>query len=106
MSDEENASKSGSDEENMEDSNIANAVNMQKTQHWLNPPTKEYYLVNKWFAVVYAGKRKKTLFIAKLLNWFLEEKNGPVDEFPMRCLKTKLDTGKVFRRYVKTSTTR
>ena len=40
MSDEENANKNGSDEENMEDSNLANAVNMQK-QHWLNPPTKE-----------------------------------------------------------------
>lgn len=30
MSDEENANKNGSDEENMEDSNLANAVNMQK----------------------------------------------------------------------------
>ena len=30
MSDEENANKNGSDEENMEESNLANAVNMQK----------------------------------------------------------------------------
>ena len=52
-------------------------------------------MVNKWFAVVYKGKRKKTLFIAKLLNRFLEDKNNPVDEFAMRCLKPKFDTGNV-----------
>ena len=82
MSDEENTSESGSDKENMEDSNLENAIHtMQKTQHWLNPPTKECGLVNKWFAVVYTGKRKKTLFIAKLLHRFLVNENGLADKF-------------------------
>ena len=41
MSDEENTSENGNGEENREDSNLANAIRtMQKTQHWLNPPTR------------------------------------------------------------------
>ena len=41
MSDEENTSENGNGEENRENSNLANAIRtMQKTQHWLNPPTR------------------------------------------------------------------
>ena len=33
------------------------------------------------------------LFIAKLLKRFLKDEDGPAEEFFMRCLKPKLDTG-------------
>ena len=100
FSDLDDSEYSGSDVENESmiiDGNLANAVGaMQKTEAWLNLPTKEGDLVNRWFALVYAGKRKKkTLFIAKLLNRFLEDADGPADEFLMRCLKPKVDSGDI-----------
>ena len=68
---------------------------MREMQHMLNPPTEEKDLIDKWFAIVYVSKRKRSLYIAKLLKRFLKDKDGPANEFLMRCLKPKVDSGTV-----------
>ena len=75
------------------DNDIANAIPiMLKTQHLLHPLTKESNLEHKWFAIVYPSKRKKVLFVVKLLRRFLMDKDGPADKFLMRCLAHKLNS--------------
>ena len=77
----------------MVDDVLAGAVaTMRETKHFLNPPTKEKDLINKWFAVVHASKHKRTLYIAKFVTRFLANEDGPVDECLMRCLKPKIDS--------------
>ena len=77
----------------MVDDELADAVaTMRETKHFLNPPTKEKDLINKWFAVVHASKHKRTLYIAKFVKRFLADEDGPVDECLMRCLKPKIDS--------------
>ena len=67
---------------------LADAVaTMRETKHFLNPLTKEKHLINKWLAVVYVSKHKRTLYISKFIKRFL------VDECLMRCLKPKIDSG-------------
>ena len=92
----ESSSEESETEEGMENDKLSDAIaTMTKTQHLLNPPTEEKYLIDKWFAVVYTSKRKITLYIAKFLKRFLVDKDGPVDECLMRCLKPKVDSGMV-----------
>ena len=44
----------------MEDKKLLDAVKtMEETQCFVNPPTKEEDLINKWFAVMYVSKHKK-----------------------------------------------
>ena len=46
---------------------------MQKTWQYLSPPNPEKNMVGKWFTVIYAGKRRATLYVAKLINRFLDD---------------------------------
>ena len=57
-------------------------------------PVKEEHLVGKWYALmVRSKKRRKTLYIAKVLRRFLLEAGGPVDKLEMRCLMPKYGSG-------------
>eukprot|EP00111_Clytia_hemisphaerica_P021323 TCONS_00062774-protein len=52
-------------------------------------PVKEDEIVGKWFAVIFNGKKNKTLYIAKVKRRFLEEKNGIIDKLVNNLFKTK-----------------
>ena len=79
--------------EKMVDDELADAMaTIRETQHFLNPPTKEKDFINKWFAVVYVSKHKKTLYISKFIKKFPADEDGLVDECLMRCLKPKIDS--------------
>ena len=54
---------------------------------------KEEDLIGKWYGVVYRGKRKVTLYIAKILNRFLMDVDGPVKSLLMECLMPKIGSG-------------
>ena len=41
------------------------------------------------YGVIYEQGKKKILFIAKLLNRFLHDKDGPVQSLRLKCLKLK-----------------
>ena len=56
---------------------------------------KESNLEHKWFAVVYPSKRKKILFVAKLLKRTLMDKDAPAEKFLMKCLMPKLDASNI-----------
>jgi len=49
---------------------------MKKAWEYLSPPNKEADLVGKWFAVCFAGKRSKNLYIAKMVSQFLIDEDG------------------------------
>ena len=54
---------------------------------------KEENLIGKWYGVVYRGKKKVTLYIAKVLNRFLMDVDGPVKSLLMECLMPKTGSG-------------
>lgn len=56
----------------------------------INWPVEEDEIVGRWFAVIYNGKRTKTLYIAKANRRFLEDENGSIDKLLMTCLKPKV----------------
>jgi len=92
--DKDDTEESENEKDESENIVISEAIStMIQTQKIINPPTKEKDLIGKWFAVVFNNKRKRSLFIAKLQKRFLLDKDGPADEFLMRCLKPKTDSG-------------
>ena len=56
-------------------------------------PVEENEILGKWFAVIYNGKRTKTLYIAKVNRRFLEDENGSIDKVLLTCLKPKVGLG-------------
>ena len=58
----------------------------------LCPPIKEEDIIGKWYGVIY-GKKKTSLFVAKVEKWFLVDRDGCVQSIMMRCLIPKMGSG-------------
>ena len=63
---------------------------MKDTWRFASPPNEESNVIGKWYAVCYQGKKSINLFVAEANRHFLEDKNGPVDNIIMTCLKPKV----------------
>ena len=66
---------------------------MKDTWRFVSPPNEESNVVGKWHAVCYQGKKSINLFVEKANYRFIEDKNGPVDNIIMTCLKPKVGSG-------------
>ena len=54
----------------------------------ISPPVEEESIVGKWFVAVYKfSKRKKIMCIGRCIQRFLLEKDGPVSQLQLDCLK-------------------
>ena len=98
--DEEDSDVTDSESENeveMDDSSDDDEISLdtrelQRTWAFLSPANPEPK--GKWFAVEYRGKRRRgQLLIAKVLKRFLEDEDGPIESFEMKCLKPKVGSG-------------
>ena len=69
---------------------------LKKTWRNLSPPLTENSVLRKWYSVIYMTKKSNRLFIGKVLQHFLNEKDRPVESIEFRCLKPKVGTGTVF----------
>ena len=47
----------------------------------------------KWYAVIWLGKRTKSLFTGKVLHWFQFDKDGIVEQLKIKFLKPKTGSG-------------
>ena len=83
------------DESESEEGEEAAIEAMKRTWEYLSPPSKKDVIIGKWFAVSYTGKRREILYIAKLVQRFLEDKDGRVQSLTMRCLKLKVGSGTI-----------
>ena len=63
----------------------------------MSPPKPENEIRGSWYGVIYEKGRKKILFVAKVINRFLHDENGPVDKLRMRCLKPKYGSGNLLQ---------
>ena len=57
------------------------AQKLHKVCKCLSPPNHEVTLLGNWYGVIYEQGKEKILFIAKLLNRFLHDKDGPAQSF-------------------------
>ena len=55
----------------------------------------ESSILGKWYAIIYMTKKSNTLFIGKVLQRFLNQKDGQVELDEFRCFKPKVGTGTV-----------
>ena len=69
-------------------------LTLNKIWSAISPLNDETDIVGKWLGVIYSGKKRSSLFIAKVNKRFLHDENG------------KVNTLYYFGRYPKTSTTR
>ena len=69
---------------------------MKNTQNQLNVQSKEEVILNKWLAMVF-GIKYKTSHIAKFLNWFFVDKDGPLKECLMWSLEPIVDSGTILK---------
>ena len=84
-----------SDEDTETDSSLAQKLH--KVWKSLSPPNHEETLFGNWYGVIYEKGKKKILFIVKLLNMFLHDKDGPVQSLRTKCLKPKCGSGNVLK---------
>ena len=70
-----------------ESQNEAAVSQLKKVRGSLDSSTPEEEILGNWYAVVYAGKKSMSLYVAKILRRFLIGANGPVDSILMRYLK-------------------
>ena len=70
-----------------ESQNEAAVSQLKKVWESLDSSTPEEEILGKWYAVVYAGKKSTSLYVAKILRRFLIDANGPVDSILTRYLK-------------------
>ena len=70
-----------------ESQNEAAVSQLKKVWGSLDSLTTEEEILGKWYAVVYAGKKSMSLFVAKILRRFLIDANSPVESILMRYLK-------------------
>ena len=54
------------------------AQKLRKVCKSLSPPNHEETLLGNWYGDIYELEKKKILFIAKLQNRFLHDKDGPI----------------------------
>ena len=96
--DEMSCVESDTDAEMSDEDTETESLSVQKLfKVWksLSPPNHEETLLGNWYGVIYEQEKKKILFIAKLLNRFLHDKDGSVQSLPMKCLKRKCGPGNV-----------
>ena len=72
----------------MSDNNIQNIL--QKTWDNIFLPVKEQDMKEKWYAIIYMGKKVHHTFIARLQKRFIADSDGPVQPIECVCLKEKL----------------
>ena len=82
---------SETDEEEIEDDN--DEEEMINTWKALNLPNKKEDVVQKWYACIYETKKKNHLYIGKAVKRFLDDKEGPVNDLEIECLKPHVGTG-------------
>ena len=70
-----------------ESQNEAAVSQLKKVWGSFDSSTPEEEILGNWHAVVYAGKKSMSLYVAKILRRFLIGANGPVDSILMRYLK-------------------
>ena len=70
-----------------ESQNEAAVSQLKKVWGSLDSSTPEEEILGNWYAVVYAGKKSMSLYVAKILRRFLIDANGSVDSILMRYLK-------------------
>ena len=70
-------------DDDVEDTEIDSLLAQKLCKVWkpLSPPNHEETLLGNWYGVIYEQDKKKILFIVKLLNRFLHDKDGPVQSF-------------------------
>ena len=61
----------------------------------LSPPVSEESVVQKWYGIIYNGKKKGHLYVGKATRRFLDDVDGPVSGFEFDCLKPHIGTGTV-----------
>ena len=83
-----NEANSSSDEDEGEQDIRA----LKSTCKSLFPPIKEEDIIGKLYGVIY-GKKKTSLFVAKVEKRFLVDKDGCVQSIMMRCLMPKMWSG-------------
>ena len=73
------------------------AQKLPKVWRFLSPPNHQETLLGNWYGVIYEQGEKKILFIVKLLDRLLHDKDGPVQSFRTKCLKPKCGSGNVLK---------
>jgi hypothetical protein len=68
---------------------------LMEVWHSISPPVPEVELINNWYGVIYKGKRRKMLYVAKFIRRFLDDDGGPIDSIEMRCLMPKNGSGDI-----------
>ena len=66
---------------------------IERSWRLLCPPHLETDVKEKWYVVIWLGKRTKSLFIGKVLHQFLVDKVGIVEQLEMKFLKPKTGSG-------------
>ena len=69
--------------------------NLEKVWKSVSLPVPEEELIGRWYAVIVNSKKRKTLYIAKVVRRFLLEANGPVDCLEMCFLMPKYGSGDI-----------
>ena len=83
------------DEETYSDNEEELANQLSRVWESVSPPVPEENIVGKWYAVIVRSKRRKTLYIAKIIQRFLDDHEGEVESLEMRCLMPKHGSGNV-----------
>ena len=53
-------------------------MTMEKCWEWVNPPTKEDEIVNKWFACLYPSKKRLMFILVRQQHVFCQMMKQPV----------------------------
>ena len=61
----------------------------------LSPPASEESIAQKWYGVIYDGKKKSHLYVGKATRRFLDDVDGPVEGIEFDCLKPHVGTGTI-----------
>ena len=59
----------------------------------LSPPVPEEDVLGKWYALIYATKWARPLYVGKILKCFLLKENCDVDCLEVHCLKPRVGSG-------------
>ena len=68
---------------------------LKKVWQSISPPVPEVELCKNWYVIVFCGKRRKMLYVAKLIHQFIVDDGGPIDILQMRYLMPKNGSGNV-----------
>ena len=83
---ESNASESSDEEDEAAPGSERQAISfLRKTWKGLNLPEKKENIVGRCYGCIYGEGKKQSLYVAKALNRFLFDDDGPTDALQLEC---------------------